>query len=100
MLVVFLAAIGFYGTQRYLVTAGRREYAIRSALGAGPRSLGRLVIARGMRLGLPGLIFGIILAFLVVACFSVDECPSRGPRRRCACLADLVADRNAGNRLA
>jgi hypothetical protein len=67
MLVVFLAAIGFYGTQRYLVTAGRREYAIRSALGAGPRSLGRLVIARGVRLGLPGLIFGIILAFLVVA---------------------------------
>src|SRR5690606_16692788 len=42
-LVVLLAAFGFYGTQRYLVAAGRREYAIRASLGAGPRALGRLV---------------------------------------------------------
>jgi predicted permease len=67
LLVVILAALGFYGTQRYLVTAGQREYAIRSAIGAGPRSLGRLVLKRGMGLALPGLAFGIVLAFLVVA---------------------------------
>ena len=67
VLVVILAAFGFFEMQRYLVTAGQREYAIRSALGAGPRSLGRLVILRGAGLGLPGLIFGIVLAFLVVA---------------------------------
>ena len=67
MLVVVLAAFGFFEMQRYLVTAGQREYAIRSALGAGPRSLGRLVISRGAELGLPGLICGIVLAFLVVA---------------------------------
>jgi ABC-type antimicrobial peptide transport system permease subunit len=66
-LVVVLAAFGFYGTQRYLVMAGRREYAIRASLGAGPRSLGRLVIRRGFLLGLPGLVIGALLAFIAVA---------------------------------
>ena len=45
VLVILLAGFGFYGTQRYLVTAGRREYAIRASLGAGPRALGRLVLS-------------------------------------------------------
>lgn len=67
LLVVFLSAFGFYGTQRYLVAAGRREYAIRSSLGAGPRSLGRLVIARGLVLGLPGLVAGGLLGYIAVA---------------------------------
>jgi putative ABC transport system permease protein len=66
-LVVALAAFGFYGTQRYLVTAGRREYAIRASVGAGPRALGRLVLSRGILLGLPGLALGGLFAFIVVA---------------------------------
>jgi ABC-type antimicrobial peptide transport system permease subunit len=66
-LVVLLAGVGFYGTQRYLVMAGRREYAIRASLGAGPGALGRLVLWRGLMLGLPGLVFGLPLAFIVVA---------------------------------
>jgi putative ABC transport system permease protein len=66
-LVVLLAALGFYGTQRYLVTAGRREYAIRASLGAGPKALGRLVMHRGLVLGLPGLVLGALLAFITVA---------------------------------
>jgi ABC-type antimicrobial peptide transport system permease subunit len=66
-LVVLLAAFGFYGTQRYLVTAGRREYAIRASLGAGPTALGRLVFRRGLMLSLPGLATGALLAFIVVA---------------------------------
>jgi putative ABC transport system permease protein len=66
-LVVILAALGFYGTQRYLVAAGRREYAIRAALGAGPRALGRVVVRRGLLLGFPGLVLGGLLAFIVVA---------------------------------
>jgi ABC-type antimicrobial peptide transport system permease subunit len=67
LIVVLLAALGFYGTQRYLVTAGRREYAIRASLGAGPRSLGQLVLKRGLTLGLPGLVLGAPLAFIAVA---------------------------------
>jgi ABC-type antimicrobial peptide transport system permease subunit len=66
-LVVLLATIGFYGTQTFLVTAGRREYAVRAALGAGPRSLRRLVFTRGLGMGLPGLVAGTLLAFIVVA---------------------------------
>lgn len=67
VIVVLLAAFGFYGTQRYLVTAGRREYAIRASLGAGPRALGRLVLRRGLMLGIPGLVLGTPLAFIVAA---------------------------------
>src|SRR5690606_38340703 len=51
LLVVSLSGLGFYGTQRYLVAAGRREYAIRASLGAAPSALGRLVILRGIVLG-------------------------------------------------
>jgi len=65
-LVVLLAGLGFYGTQRYLVGAGRREYAIRAALGAGPAALGRHVLAGGLRLGLPGLLLAGLLAFILV----------------------------------
>jgi ABC-type lipoprotein release transport system permease subunit len=67
VLVVVLAAFGFYGTQRFLVAAGRREYAILAALGAGPRALGRLVLRRGLIQGVPGLVLGPVLAFIVVA---------------------------------
>jgi hypothetical protein len=76
ILVVFLAAFGFYGTQRFLVSAGRREYAIRASLGAGPRALGRLVFVRGLLLGLPGIAVGSFLAFIVVA-FLRDDIVSR-----------------------
>lgn len=67
LLVVLLAGFGFYGTQRFLVAAGRREYAILAALGAGPRALGRLVLGRGLLQGIPGLVIGSLLAFIVVA---------------------------------
>jgi len=67
LLVVLLAAFGFYGTQRYLVNAGRREYAIRAAIGAGPAALGRLVLSRGLALSLPGIALGSLLAYTAVA---------------------------------
>jgi hypothetical protein len=72
VIVAFLAAIGFYGTQHYLVAAGRREYAIRAALGAGPRTLGRLVLSGGLLMSIPGLVLGGMLAFITVA-WSRDE---------------------------
>ena len=71
-LVVLLAAFGFYGTQRYLVAAGRREYGIRAALGAGPRNLATLVLWRGLTMSLPGLVVGGLLAFIVVALLRDD----------------------------
>jgi ABC-type antimicrobial peptide transport system permease subunit len=67
VLVVLLAAFGYYGTQRFLVMAGRREYAIRASLGAGPTALGRLVVMRSLSMSTPGLAIGALLAFLTVA---------------------------------
>ncbi|HUF73763.1 MAG TPA: FtsX-like permease family protein [Gammaproteobacteria bacterium] len=67
IVVLVVAGSGFYGTQRFLVSAGRREYAIRSSIGAGPRALGRLVLGRGLVLSLPGLVLGGLLAFIVTA---------------------------------
>jgi hypothetical protein len=66
-LIVVLAGMGYYGTQRYLVAAGRREYAIRSSLGAAPGRLGRLVMQRGLLMSLPGLALGGMLGFTVAA---------------------------------
>jgi ABC-type antimicrobial peptide transport system permease subunit len=71
-LVVLLSALGFYSTQRYLVSAGRREYAIRASIGAGPTALGYLVLRRSILLGLPGLILGGISSFIVVAWLRSD----------------------------
>ena len=71
-LVVLLTAFGYYGTQRYLVAAGRREYAIRAALGAGPRSLGRLVVLRALLSSAPSLVVGALLAFIAVAWLRAD----------------------------
>lgn len=67
VLVLLLAGLGYYGTQRYLVSAGRREYAIRASIGAGPRALGRLVLRRGLALSLPGVVLGGLFAFIVAA---------------------------------
>jgi ABC-type antimicrobial peptide transport system permease subunit len=71
-LVVLLSALGFYSTQRYLVSAGRREYAIRASIGAGPSALGHLVLRRSILLGLPGLILGGFSSFIVVAWLRSD----------------------------
>jgi putative ABC transport system permease protein len=71
-LVVLLAALGFYGTERYLVASGRREYAIRASLGAGPKSIARLVLLRASTLGLPGLLAGALLTFTTVAWLRAD----------------------------
>jgi putative ABC transport system permease protein len=67
LLIVLLATSGSYGTQRYLVGARQREFAIRASLGAGPASLMRLVLRHGLELGLPGVVIGGLLAFTVVA---------------------------------
>jgi putative ABC transport system permease protein len=67
LVVVVLAGFGFYGMQRYMVAAGRREYAILAALGAGPGALGRVVLKRGLTIALPGLILCVPLAYLAAA---------------------------------
>jgi putative ABC transport system permease protein len=56
-----LAALGLYGLLMLLVTERRRELGVRSALGAAPRDLVRVVALGGGRLVISGLIAGVLL---------------------------------------
>ena len=70
-----LALFGFYGIQRFLVDAGRREFAILAAIGAGPKRLRRRVIGTGLLLGLPGLVFAAPLGYLALAALQPEFLP-------------------------
>lgn len=74
-----LALFGFYGIQRFLVDAGRREFAILAAIGAGPKRLRRRVIGTGLLLGLPGLIFAGPLGYLALAALKPEFLPESVP---------------------
>ena len=57
-----LAAIGTYGVIAYATARRTREFAIRVALGAEPRSLLRLVMSQGLALAASGVVAGIAAA--------------------------------------
>jgi macrolide transport system ATP-binding/permease protein len=61
-MALFLAAIGLYAVMSYSVSQSRRELGLRMALGANVKDLLRLVISRGMRLTMAGIIIGAIAA--------------------------------------
>ena len=54
-----LAALGVYGTMAFSVVQRRRELGVRAALGAQRRQLCTLVLARGFRLAIFGIVVGI-----------------------------------------
>lgn len=61
-LALLLAIAGIYGVMSYLVTARTREIGVRVALGASRSSVLGLVIGRGLRLGVIGIVCGFIAA--------------------------------------
>jgi ABC-type antimicrobial peptide transport system permease subunit len=62
-LALLLASIGLYGVMAYAVAQSSRELGLRMALGAGAANLVRLIISRGLRLTMEGLILGTVAAF-------------------------------------
>ena len=57
-LAVLLASVGIYGVVSYGVAQRTREIRIRTALGAGPGDVLRLVIAQALRLAAIGMLVG------------------------------------------
>jgi predicted permease len=57
---VLLAAIGLYGVVSFLVAQRTQEIGIRMALGATPRDITRLVLARASRWTAAGILLGLI----------------------------------------
>ena len=58
-----LLVVGVYGAFASAVIRGRREIGIRLALGASPRSVGRMVVGRSLAVALAGLTVGLPLSY-------------------------------------
>jgi ABC-type antimicrobial peptide transport system permease subunit len=55
---LFLAAVGFYGLMAYTVKQRTGEIGVRMALGASRPQIRSLIVERGMRLVIAGLVIG------------------------------------------
>jgi predicted permease len=64
-LALTLSAIGIYGIVSLVVASRTHEFAIRSALGAGPRELLMLSLRAGARQAVAGLVAGIAIALVL-----------------------------------
>jgi predicted permease len=62
-IAVLLCGVGIYGLLAYTVSQRLQEIGVRLALGADPVRVGRMIFADGLRVGLIGLIPGVVLAY-------------------------------------
>ncbi len=62
MIALLLAAIGLFGVVSYLVSQHQRDMALRMALGADRADIHRMVLLRGLTLGLSGCAIGLALS--------------------------------------
>jgi ABC-type antimicrobial peptide transport system permease subunit len=59
---LLLGAIGIHGVVAYAVGQQRADFGVRMALGAAPASIRRSVLLHALRLALPGVAAGLLLA--------------------------------------
>jgi ABC-type antimicrobial peptide transport system permease subunit len=57
-----IAAVGLFGVLSYSVAQRSREIAVRSALGARPSAIVRLVVVQGLAVALAGTVAGLVLS--------------------------------------
>jgi predicted permease len=63
VVAVLLSAVGIYGLLAYTVAQRSREIGVRLALGADPATVGRMILADGMRMAVIGMVPGVLGAY-------------------------------------
>jgi predicted permease len=91
-LAMLLAGIGLYGTMAYTVSQRKRELGLRTALGAAPSVLLRLVLSQGLRLTAIGIFLGGLVAFAStrLIAYMLYQVSPRDPRAFVAALVVMV----------
>ena len=64
--ILTLAALGIYGVVGLMVATRTREIAVRAALGASRRSVMGMILFDVVKLAMPGVIFGLLIAAAIV----------------------------------
>jgi len=70
LLALVLATVGLYGVMWYSVTQRTREFGVRLALGASEGEVVRMVLGKGLRTTLGGVVLGFLLALAVTRVLS------------------------------
>ena len=64
-LALTLAGVGVYGVTAYAAVQRTHEVGVRMALGAQPREIASLVLGEGLRLGVTGVVVGVVSALVL-----------------------------------